>query len=165
MKRLLTGLAVLLLLAGCAALDWPGASRPEGAVPSEGRAADRARPGTDVAPVPPSARTVEDFDTTTRKQKAEAVAGAAAGGGVDLGITIASLGTATEPGFWLKTPLVSSPARGRVVYPGTGKSVQVDLIPIDGPRTAGSRMSLSAMRLIGAPFTGLPEIRVYRTGS
>ena len=124
--------------------------------------ATEAVPENDVAPVPAAARTVDEFDTATTAQKAAA---ASSGGGVSLGATIASLGSPSEPGFWLKTPLVDAPAKGRAVYPQTGKSVEVDLIPIDGPKTAGSRMSLSAMRLIGAPFTGLPEIKVFRTGS
>ena len=159
MRQVFTAFLLISLLSGCAQLKWPGKPRPEaGPEPVE----EVMPPEGEVAPVPPAARTVEEFDTTTKEQKAAAVADTA--GGVDLGVTIASLGSPTEPGFWLKTPLVDAPAKGRAVYAGTGKSVQVDLIPIDGPRTAGSRMSLSAMRLIGAPFTGLPEIRVYRVG-
>lgn len=159
MRQIFVTLSVISLLSGCAQLTWPAKPRPE---PQPAPVEEVAPPEGGIAPVPPAARTVEDFDTTTEAQKAEAGTGGA--GGVDLGVTIASLGTATEPGFWLKTPLVDAPAKGRVVYPGTGQSVQVDLIPIDGPKTAGSRMSLAAMRLVGAPFTGLPEIRVYRTG-
>jgi len=48
-----------------------------------------------------------------------------------------------------------------VVYPGNGKSAQVDLIPIEGPDTAGSRLSLAAFRIIEAPLTGLPEVEVF----
>ncbi len=81
-----------------------------------------------------------------------------------MGETVASLGDPTRPGFWLETPLVDSPATGRVVFPATGKSAQVDLIPIDGPPTAGSRISLSAMRLIEAPLTDLPTIQVFVGG-
>jgi hypothetical protein len=50
------------------------------------------------------------------------------------------------------------------VFAGTGQSSQVDLIPIDGPPTAGSRMSLAAMRLIGVPLTGLAEVEVFSGG-
>jgi len=77
-----------------------------------------------------------------------------------LGRTVASLGNAAEPGLWLKTPLVSREQTGQVFYPDTGKTVAVTLIPIDGPKTAGSRMSLAAMQAIGAPLTGLPEVDV-----
>ncbi len=108
-----------------------------------------------------SAHTAEQFDTTTNEQRSEAVAVAPAGGGRKLGVTVGSLGNPAEPGFWLKTPLVSVAGKGRVEYPVNGKSVAVDLIPIDGPKTAGSRVSLAALRLLGAPLTGLPDLIVY----
>ncbi|MCF6445274.1 D-galactarate dehydratase [Nereida sp. MMG025] len=115
-------------------------------------------------PPPTSARTVEQFDTSTAQERAEVVQ-AAAKPPEDtteraLGSTIATLGSPTDPGFWLATPLVSEVAEGRVTY--QGKSVVVELRPIDGPATAGSRLSLPAMRLIGAPLTGLPEVQVFR---
>ena len=78
-----------------------------------------------------------------------------------LGRTVASLGNAAEPGLWLKTPLVQAERSGRVFYPETGKSVAVTLIPIEGPLTAGSRLSLAAMQELGAPLTGLPEVDVF----
>ncbi len=111
-----------------------------------------------------TARTVEDFDTTTRAQRQEALADdPAASRETKLGTTIVSLGSPTEPGFWMKTPLVSKPMRGRLEYSASGKSVAVDLIPIDGPKTAGSRVSLAALRLLGASLAGLAEIRVFST--
>lgn len=166
MRQIIPAVSTVFLIAGCAQLDWPDATAaaPEPSPEDAVEESDAAAAPVDVAAVSPVARTVDQFDTTTSAQKAEAVAEAAAGGGTELGMTIASLGAASEPGFWLKTPLVSAPAKGRVTYPATGKSVQVDLIPIDGPKTAGSRMSLAAMRLIDAPFTGLPEVQVFRTG-
>ena len=78
-----------------------------------------------------------------------------------LGRTIASLGNAAEPGLWLKTPLVSEQQPGRVYYAETNTTVDVTLIPIDGPETAGSRLSLAAMQALGAPLTGLPEVDVF----
>lgn len=77
-----------------------------------------------------------------------------------MGKTVASLGSPTEPGLWLKTPLVQTEAQGRVTNPANGKSSLVTLIPIDGPNTAGSRMSLAALRLIGASLTDLTEVEV-----
>ncbi len=125
-----------------------------------------ARPSnlnTTPAPTPPpTARTVEDFDTTTAEDRAAAVnTDADTGGEKTLGNTVASLGDPTKPGFWLETPLVSSPRAGRVVSNETGKEVLVDLIPIDGPATAGSRISLAAMRLLGVSLAGLPELQVF----
>lgn len=78
-----------------------------------------------------------------------------------LGTTVASLGDPSRDGFWIETPLVSAPGRGRVRYPANGRVVKVDLIPIAGPVTAGSRLSLGAMRLLDAPVKGLPEVEVY----
>ncbi|MEL7100189.1 MAG: hypothetical protein AAGM84_15295 [Pseudomonadota bacterium] len=75
-----------------------------------------------------------------------------------LGVTIASLGDPGEPGLWLKTPLVTARQSGTVTLGAA--SVAVTLIPLDGPATAGSRMSLEAFQALGAPLTGLPEITV-----
>lgn len=114
---------------------------------------------------PAVARTAEQFDTTSTAEKqaaaAEAKKAQAGGAGRLLGRTVASLGDPADPGLWIKTPLVSQPGKGRVVYPANGKTVQLDLIPIDGPKTAGSRMSLAALRVIDAPLTELPEVEVY----
>jgi hypothetical protein len=78
--------------------------------------------------------------------------------------TIASLGDVTRPGLWMRTPLVTAPARGRVRDPGTGAAVVLDLIPLDAAPGAGSRMSLAAYRALGLPLTALPELRVERDG-
>ncbi len=142
----------------------PRVAPPE--VQTEAQTAHRppARPAAiqTAAPKPArSAHTAEQFDTTTSEQRTEAVAVAPAGGERKLGVTVGSLGNPAEPGFWLKTPLVSVAGKGRVEYPVSGKSVAVDLIPIDGPKTAGSRVSLAALRLLGAPLTGLPDLIVY----
>ena len=136
-------------------------------------AAERRAPGgmadefgdpAQTASVPgPAARTAEGFDTTTESQRAEAVTAAqTTGAAVDLGVTIASLGAPTQPGFWLKTPLADQAGKGRVDYPEQGTSVVVDLLPLDASPGAGSQISLAAMRLLGADLTGLPEVRVFR---
>lgn len=118
---------------------------------------------TPPPPPPSNARTVEDFDTTSAEDRQAAVETDAPVGTSErsLGTTIATLGDPTTPGFWLETPLVSDTTNGRLVYAGTGKEVLVQLIPIDGPSTAGSRISLAAIRLLEAPLAGLPEIQVF----
>lgn len=154
--RVFAFLMMVLLSSACSAPLWdrvpilrPG---PEDARP-EARVDEKAE-------VPPlDARTVDEFDTTSAEDRAEATSGQ---GGTLLGTTIASLGAVTEPGFWLKTPLVSTPAPGRVELPKTGTFVNVDLIPLDGPETGGSQLSLGAMRLLDVPLTDLPELRVYQ---
>lgn len=116
------------------------------------------------APRPPeAARTAEALDTTTSEQRAQAAAAPAEAAPI-LGTTVVSLGSPTEPGFWLKTPLVQQEASGRVTNPATGKSSVVTLIPIEGPKTAGSRLSLPAMRLIEASLTDLTEVEVSLEG-
>jgi hypothetical protein len=166
MKQVFGLVLVGLSLAGCAQLSQQNQSdKPE--MGSSGQIRPMARPqggGASVKP-PATARTVEQLDTTTvaEKNAAETAARKAqkSGQGKLLGRTVASLGDPTDPGIWIKTPLVSKPSKGRVVYPVSGKAVQLDLIPIDGPATAGSRMSLAALRVIEAPLTELPEVDVY----
>ncbi|MBS0123611.1 hypothetical protein [Thetidibacter halocola] len=149
-------LCLVLLLGACAVLKAP--ARPGDTVSDE-QTRPLARPAALSAPTPPAnARTQEQFDTTTAEQRAAAASAPAAATEQSLGETVVSLGDVARPGFWLETALVSAPAKGRVVYPATGESAQVDLIPIDG----GSRLSLAAMRLIGAPLTDLPTVQVYR---
>ena len=136
--------------------------------PSLGEAfAPPIRPSLDLTqtrpdlPPPPSAtaRTVEDFDTTSAEDRAAAVVSAPVSGERNLGTTIASLGSPTEPGIWFKTPLVTAISQGRVEF--NGKSVAVELRPSGGAPGSASQISLAAMRLIDAPLTGLHEITVF----
>ncbi|MGJ8625484.1 MAG: hypothetical protein ACSHXB_00880 [Sulfitobacter sp.] len=120
-------------------------------------------PATAAPPPPRAATTAEALDTTTPEQRAAASAPATAPR-KSLGKTVASLGSPTEPGLWLKTPLVKVEAQGRVTNLANGKSSLVTLIPIDGPATAGSRMSLAALRLIDASLTDLTEVEVAFEG-
>ena len=111
------------------------------------------------AVVPPAnAVTVDQFDTTSAADRAAAIAPVAAGDAA-IGVTIAALGPPTEPGIWLKTPLVAVVTQGRVVY--NGASVNLELRPSGGVAGSGSQISLAAMRLIAAPLTSLPELTVY----
>jgi len=149
------GAVLMLVLAGCAERDLevlrPG---PEDLRPAP-------RPGAAPPPPPEDARTVEEFDTTTGAERAAALSAPLPGGERELGRTVASLGDPARPGFWLETPLVSAPAKGRVIHPETGVSVAVELLPAEGPATAGSLISLAAMRLLGLPLTALAELIVH----
>lgn len=148
------------LLAGCAnGPEWLKPRESPSAVQESATPAKEETTTRPVARVPASARTVDEFDTSSAADKAEAAKPTS--GGTDLGVTIASLGAAGEPGFWMKTPLVKAAGPGRVVYPANGKSVKVDLIPSAGEAGAGSQLSLAALRVIDAPLTGLPEVRVF----
>lgn len=162
-------MVAVLAVAGCGEKglfkgDGPFRRAPEAS--AEPAAAAAPAPAAPAAVKPPAgARTVEQFDTTTPEERvAAAAAPVEPAGERSLGTTVASLGEVAEAGFWLKTPLVTERSKGRVFNPGTGKSAQVDLIPIDGPASAGSRISLAAMRLLEAPLTDLPTVEVFAGG-
>lgn len=158
-KALAIGL-LALPLAGCAQIGLPpheGAPRPV-AAPSPAPTA--VTPAAIAPPPAAGARTVDQFDTTTPEQRAAAAA-AGNGGGRLLGETVAALGDPADPGFWLVTPLVESPARGRIVAVETGKAAEVELRPSGGAAGSGSEVSLAALRLLGVPLTALPVLRVF----
>ncbi|WP_298846707.1 hypothetical protein [uncultured Ruegeria sp.] len=75
--------------------------------------------------------------------------------------TIAGLGDPTTPGRWMQTPLVDSEVTARVVVPKTGAQAYITLVPISGPESSGSRLSLDAMRALLVPFDELVEVEVY----
>ncbi|WP_299549832.1 hypothetical protein [uncultured Tateyamaria sp.] len=140
--------ACVLGVAGCDALpEWAGGSRP---APTAEQSVDTGVSAPETDADDPG----ENQSTTGSEGKPEVSVGT-------LGRTVASLGNAAEPGLWLKTPLVSVEQNGRVYYAETNKTVDVTLIPIDGPDTAGSRLSLEAMQALGAPLTGLPDVDVF----
>ncbi|MDQ2095400.1 hypothetical protein [Rhodalgimonas zhirmunskyi] len=165
MKQLFIIGSTVLALTGCAQImQKPQEVAP--VQPGDGQTRPQSRPAGGAAVKPPSgARTVEQFDTTSQAEKAAAAEAAQqavkSGAGQKLGQTVASLGDPAKPGLWIETPLVSKASKGRVVYPVNGKAVELDLIPIEGPKTAGSRMSLAALRVIEAPLTDLPTVEVY----
>lgn len=154
----------LLVVAGCAqtprAQIDPDTGLPVGAGPMM-----PAETEIDAPPPPANARTVDQFDTTSDADKQQAAAAPPSGGERELGRTIASLGDPTDPGFWAETPLVTAPVKGRLVYPATGKSVQVELRPSGGAAGSGSRVSLPALRVLEAPLTALPELIVFAGSS
>ena len=163
-----TTVAGLIVMAGLSA------ACTQGAMGTAGRPADRptdaaAVPATEAAavtraPAPrPAARaTAAQLDTTTPEQRV-AAAQPTESAEARLGTTVASLGNPTEGGFWIKTPLVSERGTGRIVNPATGKSAKVDLIPLDGPASGGSQVSLPALQLLGVSLTELPTLEVFRS--
>ena len=158
--RSLMLLTPALALSACTGLQNTTAARPDGApTPAEVQAAAITQ-----APKPrPAARaSAVQLDTTTAEQKAAAAAPAEKAE-TKLASTVASLGDPTEPGFWIKTPLVKTRSIGRIVNPANGKSAKVDLIPIDGPASAGSQVSLPALQLLGVSLTDLPRLDVFKS--
>ena len=136
---------VLPLLAGCAVFDQTEPPRVTGTIEAG------------AAPPPPrNARTVEQFDTTTRAERAAAASPVA--GGRQIGTVVASLGDPGRPGFWLETPLVSEERTGRLQNVANGRTVEVTLLPVsDG----SSRASLAALRVLEAPLGDLSELVVF----
>ena len=147
----------LLALAGCSTPSFQGVFGP---IPAPPLAAPTPTLNPTPPPPPPqNAVTVEQFDTTSQAERDAAVVTPAAAGVRELGTTIASLGSPAEPGIWLKTPLVTELTPGRVEY--QGKTINIELRPSGGATSAGSQISLAAMRLIEAPLTSLPEVKVF----
>ena len=154
-------LLALPLLAGCAELGLRAAPAPRPSAPAAPASIAPETARVVVAPRPPAAaRTAAQYDTTTPEQRAAAAAPPAAAERA-LGSTVASLGNPAEAGLWIETPLAEAGGEGRIATPATGKSALVELRPIPGAATAGSRVSLAAMRLVGAPLAGLPTLEVY----
>ncbi len=169
MKRVVMIGTLCAVLAGCGLIPQRQgddvSENPNDGISSDIQIRPQARPTVLNVPPPASnARTAEAFDTTTKVQRDAAAEAPRDSAERALGSTVATLGTPTEPGFWLKTPLVTEEMPGRVVVPGNGASAQVTLIPIEGAQGAGSRLSLPAMRLLGLPLTSLSEVDVFASG-
>ena len=135
---------LIVSLSGCALLNRPAAAPPT---------AIAAAPV--APPVAPLARSAAALDTSTDAQRSAALQ-AGPGAGQDLGRVTVTLGNPTEQGFWLRSALVTTPAKGRVTT-DQGASVSVDLLP----GTAGAQLSLAAFRTLGLPLTGLPSVTVF----
>ena len=150
-------------LTGCATIEnlWPDRSTPPESAPA-GQVAEPL-PGAQgtadgaLDSLAAGAQGADALDTASAQERQDAAQ--AATEGAELGTTIANLGDPAEPGFWLRTPLVQDEQPGRVTY--MGQSAAVTLIPAGGPRTGASRISLPAMRMLGAPLTELVELQVF----
>ena len=173
MTRIILPLFIVAATAGCSTLSdrfgmdasqsEPAAASAPTDAPAEAATAPAAATPPAASPIATGGSSAEALDTTTAAER-EAASRAPASTGAALGTTVVSLGSATEPGLWLKTPLVDAEQPGRVTNPATGKSAAVTLIPLEGPATAGSRMSLPALRLIGASLIDLTTVEVSTEG-
>lgn len=119
-----------------------------------------ARPGQPAVSLGRAGRTADTLDTTTPQERASAQAQPNSGGAL-LGDTLASLGSPTEQGFWLRTGLVSRVQQGRVERVGSTSAVRVELRPSGSTAGAGSQLSLAAFRALGAPLTELVPLQVF----
>jgi len=146
----------LVLVAGCDRLVRSGASDSWQDAPVPG-VTPQARPGAapGAALAGQGARTPAALDRTTPAERAAAVA--APDRGAPLGQVVVSLGNPAEPGFWMRTALVTSPQTGTVRL-ASGAAVQVDLRPPTGG--GGAQLSLAAFRALGLGLTDLPQVTV-----
>lgn len=75
------------------------------------------------------------------------------------GITVATLGDATEPGMWIETPFAQIEMPGWVISE-SGRVVALTLRPSGGALGSGSRISLAAMQALGLSLTDLAVLTV-----
>ncbi|MDX2485072.1 MAG: hypothetical protein QNK42_15570 [Pseudodonghicola sp.] len=143
----------LALVAGCTQVNGV-VDTVRGSLGSSlgGLGQSKAAPAQEPAALPPAADVLPD------QPPVAAVPQARDG---SLGTTVAGLGDPAKTGLWLETPLVTTGGKGRVVWPTTGRWVAVALLPAVGEVSAGSRLSLEAMRALGVPLTELIEVEVY----
>ena len=153
MRHFLFG--AFLFLSACTEPLFQPVSSPVETLPAE------TLDPTPPPPPPPTARTVEQFDTTTEEDRAAAIAPVQSSGERSLGTTNVSLGSAADPGIWLKTALVSELQMGRAVSATNGNSVNLELRPSGGEAGSASQMSLAAMRLLEIPLTALADVEVF----
>jgi len=146
-------LGLTALLAGCAN------SRPQPVTlftPTGEPLVDIEAPPGD--PVPDA--TGADGAGDTAETAAVAEAGASPHGAPDVyGITVATLGDATEPGLWIETPFAQIEMPGRVISE-SGRVVELTLRPSGGALGSGSRISLAAMQALGLSLTDLAILTV-----
>jgi hypothetical protein len=155
--RIVVLLPALLVLSACASLPFGigsgAAMEPVSAIEPR----PQSRPNSAGAAAPPAgARTAAALDTTTAAQKAAALAPPQPASEQRLGKTAVALGKVTEPGFWLRSALVTAPGTGRVMT-AAGASIAVDLIPGEG----AAQLSLAAFRALNLPLTDLPEVTIF----
>ena len=131
-----------------------------------GRSPEAVATAGSVAPLPDGplsaseplggAQSAAAFDQSTEADLAAANAAPDAGAERALGAVVVALGSPAEQGFWLRSALVTAPAKGRVMT-AAGKTVNVDL----QPGTGAALLSLAAYRALGLGLTDLPEVQVF----
>lgn len=153
-------LSSLTLLTACNGVKWNsdilgGASHVPTSTP--GQPLDGGDPGAPLSAIPSEA--ASDAALAVDVSAAIDANSSAVQGYSGRASTVASLGDPSIPGLWMETPLVRSEQLARL-RSGKGKEVTVTLRPIAGETSSGSRLSISAMRALGAPLTELVELQV-----
>ena len=155
MNHIFPLVCVVGLLSGCAGAMPFG--KPPLSNPTSGAGlAPAPAPQMTALPPPVGAQSAAALDTTTEAQKAAALAAPEPAAAAALGVVAVALGNVTEPGLWLRAPLVKTAGKGHVKLSG-GPSIEVDLLPGEG----GAQLSLAAYRALGLGLTDLPEVTVF----
>ncbi len=152
--RIIHAFSIVVLsgaLAACAPMNTSVAPMTSGATSQAAIAQPSGR-----GPVLGKGTTAAAYDRTSQAEKEAALAVTASAGERSLGKVPVSLGSPTEQGIWLKSPLVKTAGKGRVVT-AAGKSAAVDLLPGSG----ATQLSLAAYLALGLSLTALPEVQVY----
>lgn len=153
MKQMLLIPVMSLSVAGCSGLDM------NNILPGPPHLQNQSSASGNLPPAPADdAITVDELDTATEEDRIAAATTAPNVAAGSLGVTVASLGDPTAPGFWVETPLVSSETQGRVQSQASGRTVKVTLRPSS---TGGSRVSLSTLQLLDLDISGLHELVVF----
>lgn len=155
MQRILFLSSALSLLVACDGGPF-GSARPTGLPTAPAQTEPVPSAVAPPAPLAAVGQTAVALDTASNAERAAALSAPPPAGERELGRVTVGLGNPAETGFWLRSALVTSPGKGRVVT-ADGQSIAVDLLP----GASGAQLSLSAFRALGLSLTGLPEVTVY----
>lgn len=176
MKKIMFALSPVVVLAACNTLQWNSDILGGSSTGVEQRPV--GEPGAPLSALtteqlPPSgafdgsAATEQAEGTTVLNTDSHAGTGSsAAGSGTGFqgrASTVASLGDPALPGMWMETSLVRT-EQVALLRSSNGKEVRVTLKPASGASATSGRLSISAMRALGAPLTELVELEVLPAG-
>lgn len=146
-----------LALSGCGVMDrFRNVPDSAPAAKAEPSMATEFAPAVETTLLGAQGKSAAALDTTSVAEKEAALAAPVAGAERQLGTAVVALGSPAEQGLWLRTALVKSDAKGRVVT-ATGQSLAVDL----RPGTGSAALSLAAFQALGLGLTSLPEVTVF----
>ncbi|WP_122075248.1 hypothetical protein [Pseudophaeobacter sp. EL27] len=166
MKQMIFALAPVVFLSGCNTLQWN--SDILGGASGGAVQAPQSDPGAPLSAIPSDeslqeGAIVQDPAAVSSSALAPSTAGSSTTARFQgRAQTVASLGDPVIPGLWMETSLVTTEQIARL-RSANGKEVTVTLKPATGGGSGG-RLSISAMRALGAPLTELVEVEVLPAG-
>jgi hypothetical protein len=176
MKKIIFALSPVVLLAACTTLQWNSdilsgspsgvAQSPQGdpGAPLSALTTEDLQPGGEFAGS--AATELAEGAAALNTESGTGTASAAVGSGAGFqrrASTVASLGDPSIPGMWMETSLVRA-EQVALLRSSNGKEIRVTLKPASGSSATSGRLSISAMRALGAPLTELVELEVLPAG-